>query len=152
MTAKKSPAALAAGGASETDGIEHHVVSENNRQHNFAQAPICAELIGSSRCDAEGLSARGYAPVFQLCRELVAAGFNPACSLEAWRGQTFCLRIRSIGEAARLTIEDDGNGTPRIRRWRNRPETYGAGSPVAQTDNGWGGPTPAHRATQRAAR
>jgi hypothetical protein len=151
MTAKKSPAALAAGRASETDGIEHHVVSENNRQHNFAQAPICAELIGSSRCDAEGLSARGYAPVFQLCRELVAAGFNPACSLEAWRGETLCLRVRSIGEGARLTVEDDSRGTPHLRRRRDRTERCGAGSPVAQTDNGWGVPSPAHRATQGAA-
>ena len=132
-------------------GDKTKVIAETNRHERFTQAPIRAALIGSNRCEAEGLSARGYAPVLQLCRELVAAGFNPACSLEAWRGQTSCLRIRSIGEAARLTVEDDGNGTPRLRRWRNRPERYGAGSPVAQTDNGWGVPTPAHRVTQRAA-
>jgi hypothetical protein len=81
----KSPGALAAHGASEIDELGRHVVSEANRQQRFAQAPIRAELIGSSRCDAEGLSARGYAPVLELCRELVAAGFSPACPLEAWR-------------------------------------------------------------------
>ena len=120
-------------------GDKTKVIAETNRHERFTQAPIRAALIGSNRCEAEGLSARGYAPVLQLCRELVAAGFNPACSLEAWRGQTFCLRIRSIGEAARLTVEDDGNGTPRLRRWRNRPERYGAGSPVAQIANDKGG-------------
>jgi hypothetical protein len=125
--------------ASVSDQLERHVITKTNRQERLTRAPIRATLIGSNRCEAEGLSARGYAPVFQLCRELVAAGFNPAGSLEAWRGQTFCLRIRSIGEAARLTVEDDGNGTPRLRRWRNRPERYGAGSPVAQIANGRGG-------------
>jgi hypothetical protein len=76
------------------------------------QAPIRAELIGSD----EGLSARGYAPVLKLCRNLVTAGFNPARRLEAWRGETFCLRVRAIGEGARLTVADDRHGTPRLQR------------------------------------
>jgi hypothetical protein len=116
MTATKSPGARAARGASEIDGIGHHVVSKVNRQQTFAQTPIRATLIGSDRCEAEGLSAHGYAPVLDLCRELVAAGFNPASRLEAWRGDTLCLRVRSIGEGARLTVEDNRHGTPNLRR------------------------------------
>jgi hypothetical protein len=37
-----------------------------------------------------------------------------------------CLRIRHIGEAAQLTIEDDRHGRPRLRRWRNRAGGCGA--------------------------
>ena len=101
MRTIKSPSALAAHGASETDELGQHVVSEINRQQQIPQAVIRAELIGSDRCEAEGIIARGYAPVLDLCRKLVAAGYNPASPLEAWRGETLCLRVRSIGEGAR---------------------------------------------------
>src|SRR5262249_7875885 len=147
----KKPSALAARWASEIDGPRQHVVTQINRHQHLPQAPIRATLIGSDRCEAEGISACGYGPVLELCRELVAAGFSPACPLEAWRGETLCLRVRSIGDAAELTVADDRHGTPRLRRLQERPQGYAAGSPVAQTGNGWGVPTPAHRATQRAA-
>jgi hypothetical protein len=151
MTSAKSPGAGRAHRASVNDHLKRQVIAENNRQHLFSQAPIRAELIGSSRCDPEGLSARGYAPVLDLCRELVAAGFSRACPLEAWRGETLCLRVRSIGEGARLTVEDDWRGTPRLRRWRDRSERYGAGLPIAQIANGRGILTPEQPATQGAA-
>ena len=133
MTETRSPGAGQAHGASASDHRGRQVIAENNRQQIFVQAPIRAALIGSDRCEAAGLSTRGYAPVFQLCRELVAAGFNPACSLEAWRGETLCLRVRSIGEGSRLTVADDRHGTPRLRRRQERPRGYAAGSPVRQT-------------------
>jgi hypothetical protein len=128
----KSPGALAAHGASEIDELGRHVVSQANRQQQLPQVPIRATLVDSDRCDAEGISARGYAPVLDLCRELVAAGFNPASPPEAWRG-VLCLRVRSIGESARLTVADDRHGTPRLRRRQERPQGYVAGSPVRQT-------------------
>jgi hypothetical protein len=136
MRTIKSPGALAAHGASEIDGLGRHVVSQTNRQGQLPQVPIRATLVGSDRCAADGISARGYAPVLDLCRELVAAGFNPASALEAWRGEILCLRVRSIGESARLAVEDDRHGTPRLRRWRKRPHGYGAGSPIAKNANG----------------
>jgi hypothetical protein len=138
MTTIKSPGAVAALGASVTDQLERQVVPENKRQKQFVQAPIRATLIGSDSCEAEGIVACGYAPVFDLCRELVAAGFNPASPLEAWRGKTLCLRVRSIGEATRLTVADDRHGTPRLRRRQERPQGYVAGPPVAQNANGRG--------------
>jgi hypothetical protein len=107
-----------------------------NHQEGFAQAPIRAELIGSDQCRAEGLGARGYGPVLKLCRNLVAAGFNPARQLEAWRGSTLSLRVRSIGEGAQLTIADDRHGTPRLRRRQEHPEGYVAGSLVAPSADG----------------
>ena len=77
-----------------------------------AQASIYATLIELDVCVAEGIIACGYAPILLLCRELVAAGFNPASPLEAWRGETLCIRVRSIGGGARLSVEDDRHGTP----------------------------------------
>jgi hypothetical protein len=142
MKPTESPGAVAALGASVSDQLERQVIPETTRQQRSPQASIRATLIGSNRCEAEGLSARGYVPVLDLCRVLVAAGYNPACPLEAWRGQTLCLRIRSIGEGALLTVEDDSRGTPHLRRWRDRSKRYGAGSPVAQTGDGRGVPTP----------
>lgn len=110
MRTAKSPGAVAALGASLADQLGRQVISENKRQQQFAQPPIRAELIGSGRCEAEGIRVYGYAPVLDLCRELLAAGFNPASQLEAWRRETLCLRVRSIGEAARLTVADNRHG------------------------------------------
>jgi hypothetical protein len=111
---------------------------------------IRAVLIGSGRCEADGIIAYGYAPVLDLCRALIKAGHDPKRALHAYRGEVLALAVRSIGEGAQLTIEDGPHGTPRLRRWRNRPGRYGAGSPVAQTGNGQGVPTSEQKAIQRA--
>lgn len=71
---------------------------------------IRAELLGSSGCRAEGLSVRGSSPVLALCRQLVAAGYDPASRLEAYRGDVLCLMVRSIGEAAGLEVSGAGTG------------------------------------------
>ncbi len=129
---KRNPGAVAAHGASEMDELGQRVGSEANRQLGPKQGPIHAELIGSDRCAAEGIIATGYAPVLALCRLLVVAGFDPATPLEAWRDETLCLYVRTIGEGAGLTIEDDRHGRPRLRRWRDRNGGCGASSPVRQ--------------------
>ena len=82
-------------------------------------APIRAELTGSNLCSALVLTTRAPAPVLALCRQLVAAGHDPALPLEAYRGVTLCLRVRSIGEAARLEINGEGTG---FRRRASRVE------------------------------
>jgi len=69
-----------------------------------------------------------YAPVLRLCRELVNRGVDPATPLEAYRGETLCLRVRSIGEGANLTVESDRCGCPVFRRRgqrRKRLSEYG---------------------------
>src|SRR5262249_54231144 len=144
----KSPGAVAALGASDPDGLGRHVVLNLNRQQQFSQARIRAVLIGAGRCEAEGIIA--HSPVLDLCPALIKAGHDPKRALHAYRGEVLALAVRSIGEGAQLTIEDGPHGTPRLRRWRNRPGRYGAGSPVAQTDKGRGVPTSAQRAIQRA--
>ena len=112
MSAEETPGAVAAHGAYVSDHRGRQVIGENNRQQTFARAPIRVTLIGFDRREAAGISVRGYAAVLDLCRELVAAGFDPACPLEAWRGQILCLRVRSIGQGARLTVADDRPGPP----------------------------------------
>jgi hypothetical protein len=129
---------------------EDHDMTET-KSPSASQALIRATLIGSDRCEAEGIIAYGYAPVLDLCRALIKAAHDPKRALHAYRAEVLALAVRSIGEGAQLTIEDGPHGTPHLRRWRDRSRRYGAGSPVAQTDNGQGVPTRAHRATQRAA-
>jgi hypothetical protein len=52
----------------------------------------------------------------ELCRKLVEAGCNPATRLEAFRGETLGLKVRSIGEAAKLEIAGSGVGYRRPGR------------------------------------
>jgi hypothetical protein len=75
----------------------------------------------------------GAAPVLALCRKLIEAGHDPATPLEAWRGAILCLRIRSIGEGAQLTVQDSKTGRPRFLRWR---EGVGEPRPFAEPTEG----------------
>jgi hypothetical protein len=108
--------------------------------------PIRAEIIKSNRCDAEGYSVKTSAPVLAMCRKLVEAGYDPATPLHACRGDTLCLKVRSIGEGARLECQEGGDfrlREPRpcvpgegplpptfstiARRWRRRCVGVGVG-------------------------
>jgi hypothetical protein len=90
------------------------------------KSTIRAEIIGIYRCAALGIEAHAAAPVLALCRMLVEAGHDPRRPLEAYRGDVLCLRIRSIGVGARLTIEDNRNGRPVLARWKQKAQP-GAG-------------------------
>jgi hypothetical protein len=111
------------------------VVRGNSLPTTKAQA-IVAELIGSNTCTAAGVTVVDHAPVLALCRALVTAGQDPNRPLHAYRGDVLCLRVRSIGEGAQLTIEDDRRGRPRLRRWRNRAQGCGTAPPFRQIENG----------------
>ena len=79
------------------------------------QEEIRSELIGSNRCAALGITMSGRAPVLALCRQLIADGYDPGLPLEVWRGPVLCLRVRSIGEAAKLRVATHGDGFERLR-------------------------------------
>ena len=98
--------------------------------------PIRAELIGSDTCIALGITVTAYTPVLELCRRLIAAGHDPTTRLEAYRGPTLCLIVRSIGEAAALEPNGEGTG---FRR-RCRPD---AASPMRNSARGAHRPLPA---------
>jgi hypothetical protein len=81
------------------------------------QGAVRAQLLGSNQTTAHGVTVSGRnAPVLALCRALIEAGHDPDTPLEAYRGDLLCLRVRSIGEGARLTVEDGSDGRPRFRK------------------------------------
>lgn len=66
---------------------------------------------GFPEASALGITASASAPVLALCRKLVAAGFDPNTPLEAYRNRnTLALKVRSIGEGARLAVAGNGVG------------------------------------------
>ena len=77
--------------------------------------PVVAHLNGSRTCTGAGITATGAAPVLALCRELLAAGLDPDRALTVYRNGIVALRIRSIDEAAKLTVrESTRDGRPRF--------------------------------------
>jgi hypothetical protein len=101
-----------------------------SRFHPDKPPVIRAELEGSRCCAALGFSVDAHAPFLAPARKLIQAGFDPSCILEAYRGATLCLRAE-LGVAAKLTVEDDRNGTPRFRQ--DRAQSVVAGPPVTPT-------------------
>ena len=98
---------------------------KTKNQHAAAPAgAIVAKLSSSDTCTALGLTALSPAPVLALCRQLVAAGHDPALPLHVMRGDTLALIVRSIGEAAALEINGEGSGF----RPRRQPD---AAPPIA---------------------
>ncbi|MFZ0148143.1 MAG: hypothetical protein WAM72_07305 [Xanthobacteraceae bacterium] len=77
---------------------------------------IRAELSGSTICSAAGHVAISQTPVLALCRELIAAGHDPDQPLEVYRGETLALRVRSIGEAAKLNLNSKGTAFIKCRQ------------------------------------
>jgi hypothetical protein len=72
---------------------------------------IRAELSSDSYCTALGLTVRSPSPVLALCRKLIEVStYGSSTPLNAYRGDVLCLQVRSIGEAATLTVDDHGTG------------------------------------------
>ena len=67
---------------------------------------------------------RGHAPVLTLCRKLIAARYDPATRLECYRGDVLALTVRSIGEAAKLVVDEKG-----LRFAPQKPFSQPKGSP-----------------------
>jgi hypothetical protein len=95
---------------------------------------FCAELIGTNSVTAQKMVVTSATPILGLCRQLVAGGHDPATPLEAYRGDTLCVRIRSIGQAAQLEPSPSGVGfVRRHSRLGAGPPRLRAGPPVAPT-------------------
>jgi hypothetical protein len=76
-----------------------------------------ADLVDAHTIVCAGFaSCAGSSPVLDLCRRLIAAGIDPATPLEAYRGDTLCLYVRTIAEAAGFEINGDGNGFRPLRK------------------------------------
>jgi hypothetical protein len=91
-----------------------------------------AVLIGDNTAIAAGVTARGRAPVLALCRLLIEAGHDPNLRLEAYRRDVLCLRVRWIGAAARLTVDESHDC--RFAGFRQKaPQTPDLASPMRRT-------------------
>jgi hypothetical protein len=85
--------------------------------------PIGATLSGDDIVTALGITAQSSSPVLALCRQLVAAGHDPATAMHVVRGDTLALIIRSIGEVIRLRIGSHGVGFEADPECGARPPT-----------------------------
>jgi hypothetical protein len=116
----------------DVDHIARRATARNNI--NEKNRGLRGDLIGSNQATAAAVVATGHAPVTKLCRQLIEAGHDPALPLEVYRGTTLCLRVHSIGQGARLTVEDNNIGRPRFVR--HRPRIGGAAPPIAPNGEG----------------
>lgn len=101
---KNGPAA--GDGKALRDSRFHTSPPTNNQTPRPQQEPIT----GSTVCTAAGITVNLSSPVLALCRALVAAGYDPATPLHAYRGDVLCLTVRSIGEGAKLKVNGPGTG------------------------------------------
>jgi hypothetical protein len=110
--------------------------STTHRGGHPPHAPAAAIVaqITSIGATARGISASGKAPVTALCRALVDAGHDPGLPLEAFRGSVLCLRVRAIGAAGNLTVEESRFGRPVFRPLRTGPPSVVSASPIRQTE------------------
>jgi hypothetical protein len=86
-------------------------------RHSCQKHIIACQIIGSDRCTYDSLVVKHNAPVLAMCRKLIEAGYDPERPLQAYRGDTLCLKVRTIAEGARLTVEEGPNG-PRLVPFR----------------------------------
>jgi hypothetical protein len=70
---------------------------------------IRAELSGDYIAGTAGITIISTTPILALCRQLAAAGLGDK-PLEAFRGTTLCLHVRSIAEGAGLEVSGNGVG------------------------------------------
>jgi len=107
---------------------------------------IRAELTEDVTCSAVGITVESSSPVLALCRKLIGLGHDPSTPLEAYRGETLALRVKSIGHAAGLEVNGDGTGFRPARkpdrgplvRLNQRGGEYAC--PRANSAQGIGGP------------
>ena len=103
------------------DRFHIHKVASPNYQISVALQTIRATLVGSNECTAKGFCVRAASPVLAMCRRLLAAGYHPALRLECFRDDMLALSIASIGQGARLEVNNRGSGFAASRGVRAAP-------------------------------
>jgi hypothetical protein len=126
--------------SNEASNHPHASRQPKSRNKDFPQVKVIrAELIGSHecRCEEHERLAFGYAPVLAMCRELLAAGMSPDAALHVYRRGILALKVRAIGKAAQLVVEDSETGRPQFRLARpaRRARTMCIASPVPLFEN-----------------
>lgn len=54
-------------------------------------------------------------PVLTYCRQLMDDGVEPDTEVHVYRGDILAIKVRKLGEAAKLTVQDNKYGTPVFR-------------------------------------
>ena len=122
--------------ASDAERYKGNVVAAAGVQH------LRAELAGDDSCNALGITVKSSSPVLALCRMLIEAGHDPASGLEVYRGDVLALRVRSIGDGAKLQVNSHSTGfEPRLERRAAPPSAQTAPAPhtraPAEVDRAW---------------
>jgi hypothetical protein len=76
------------------------------------------DLVGNDGAIAGDIMARGP---LDICRRLLAAGADPAAELLCYRNGQIALRIRSIGDGAKLIVRETATDGPRFVTWKAFP-------------------------------
>ena len=97
-------------------------IEPTERRSNAPQT-IRAEIFGDDTAEACGVSVKSNAPILELCRRLIEAGRHPASPLEAWRGQTLALRVKTLAAGARLTVDENRMDYRPYRAFSHAPVT-----------------------------
>lgn len=116
MASKEIAAAWRPRRSKGADLLSQNVDALHSQPQPLAQA-IRAKLIGDDICITGATVVTGNAPVLAMCRRLVADGADPRTPMHVYRGDVLALKVKSIGEAARLEISPNGVG---FRRRRER--------------------------------
>ena len=72
----------------------------------FVADPIEAQLIRSDTCKVRSITTKSSSPVLAMCRALIGAGYDPCRPLHCYRGSMLALKVRTIGEGAKLGMSD----------------------------------------------
>lgn len=71
---------------------------------------IRAEISSDTIATSCGIEIKSPSPVLSLCRRLIAEGCDPVTPMQAFRGDTSCLTVRSLEVAAMLEVNSEANG------------------------------------------
>jgi hypothetical protein len=82
---------------------------------------IRAQISSDTIAVSCGITVKSPTPVLVLCRRLVEEGCDPVTPMQAYRGETLCLYVQSIGEAATLQVGSHGVGFTRAREGGSAP-------------------------------
>jgi hypothetical protein len=104
---------------------------------------LSAVLVGSVTCICTKyqITVSASAPVLEMCRALLQRGVNPGTPLQTFRqhpqGDFYpCLKIRFIGEGAKLRVASHGVGFEELPEGTGKLHVAAANSPRSEAKSG----------------
>jgi hypothetical protein len=91
---------------------------------------IIAQLVGSDLAVVDAIKGKG---AFDLCRRLLANGYDPESRLVCFRGGQIALTINSLRTGALFTVRETASDGPRVVAWKAFPDRD-VSTPMRQND------------------